>query len=196
MGVAKATLPFGPEVMLQRVVRLVREVVPTVVVVTAPGQDLPPLPAGILTAEDRREGRGPLEGLAAGLSALPESVSAAFATSCDVPLLVPSLVERLFTLLGEAEIVVPREDKFHHPLCAVYRRGVASHVEKLLAADRMRPFFLFEESNTREVPVEDLRDIDPELNSLLNLNHPEDYLAALKTAGFDPDAEVLKALGE
>ena len=45
MGRPKAWLPFGPdEVMLQRVVRLVREVVGPVVVVAAPEQELPMLP--------------------------------------------------------------------------------------------------------------------------------------------------------
>src|SRR5205809_2559240 len=70
MGLAKATLPFGPELMLQRVVRLLGSVVQPIVVVAAPGQELPPLPHGLLIARDEREARGPLEGLFAGLSAI------------------------------------------------------------------------------------------------------------------------------
>ena len=195
MGLPKATLPFGSELMLQRVVRLVSEVVGTVVVVSAPGQELPTLPAGVIYAEDRESGRGPLEGLAAGLSSLPVEITATYATSCDVPLLSPLFVERLFHLLGDYDIAVPREEKFHHPLAAVYRPRVLSHVEQLLAADRLRPFFLFEAAHTLEVPVEELRDVDPELDSLMNLNHPADYLAALAKAGFEPDPEVLRKLG-
>ena len=43
MGRDKATLPFGSEVMLQRVIRLVSQVVNVhrIVVVAAPGQALP-----------------------------------------------------------------------------------------------------------------------------------------------------------
>ena len=44
MGVAKAVLPFGPETMLQRVVRLLGTVVAPIVVVAARDQELPPLP--------------------------------------------------------------------------------------------------------------------------------------------------------
>jgi molybdopterin-guanine dinucleotide biosynthesis protein A len=44
MGQPKAWLPFGDEVMLQRIVRIVRAVVDPVVVVAAPGQDVPELP--------------------------------------------------------------------------------------------------------------------------------------------------------
>ena len=47
MGRPKAWLPFGPELMLQRVVRLVGTVARPIVVVAAPGQDLPELPAGV-----------------------------------------------------------------------------------------------------------------------------------------------------
>ncbi|HUR55514.1 MAG TPA: NTP transferase domain-containing protein, partial [Gemmataceae bacterium] len=47
MGRAKAWLPFGGETMLQRVVRVVGEVVSPVVVVAAAGQDVPPLPVGV-----------------------------------------------------------------------------------------------------------------------------------------------------
>jgi len=48
MGAPKATLPFGPEAMLQRVVRLLATVVSPVVVVAARGQKLPELPAAVL----------------------------------------------------------------------------------------------------------------------------------------------------
>src|SRR5919108_6298616 len=70
MGRPKAWLPFAGEVMLPRVVRLLGEAVAPVVVVAAPGQDVPELPAGIEIVRDPEPGRGPLQGLAAGLVAL------------------------------------------------------------------------------------------------------------------------------
>ena len=184
MGVDKATLPFGPELMLQRVVRLLGEVVEQIVVVAAAGQELPELPDSTRIAHDRREGRGPLEGLAAGLTELDDTTEAAYATSCDVPLLVPAFVERMFDLLGDHEIAVPKEGKFHHPLAAVYRTSVLSHVEELLSANRMRPFFLFEQCDTREVTPDEWTDVDPDSRTLRNLNEREDYEAALRLAGF------------
>ena len=41
MGTAKAMLPFGDELLIQRVVRIVGSVVSLVVVVASPGQSLP-----------------------------------------------------------------------------------------------------------------------------------------------------------
>jgi molybdopterin-guanine dinucleotide biosynthesis protein A len=77
-------------------------------------------------------------------------------------------------------------------LAAVYRRGVLPAVETLLAADRLRPVFLFESVSTRLVQPEELIDVDPQLSTLENLNQPSDYLSALARAGFTAPAEVVE----
>ena len=186
MGVPKATLPFGPETMLQRVVRLLGTVVSPIVVVAAREQVLPELPDDIVVTHDERDQRGPLEGLRAGLKALPSSVQFAYITSCDVPLLVPEFVERMVELLGDHDIAVMEIDGFPHPLSAVYRRDTLPHVESLLENDKLRPVFLFDAVRTRRVRPEEMISVDPELRTLRNLNTPEDYLAALKEAGYQP----------
>jgi molybdopterin-guanine dinucleotide biosynthesis protein A len=194
MGLDKASLPFGDETMLARVVRLLATVVEPIVVVAAPGQVLPQLPNNVLVARDTREGLGPLAGLQAGLAAIRDHADCAYATSCDVPLLVPGLVRAMIQRLGDADVAVPVEEAFHHPLAAVYRTRVLPQLEALLVADRLRPVFLFEQVATRKVPVEELTAVDPELTTLRNLNRPEDYLAALALAGLAPDPAILAAL--
>jgi molybdenum cofactor guanylyltransferase len=226
MGLPKATLPFGPELMLPRVVRLLSSVVSPIVVVAAPGQELPALAGEVLLARDEREGRGPLEGLLAGLTAIAPYAQAAYATSCDVPLLVPEFVLAMVRRLekcgpvvptghgaannvgsstasegdghpiGPYEAAVPVEGQFHHPLAAVYRTSVTSVIADLLAADRLRPLFLFDRVATCRVSVDELRGVDPRLDTLKNLNRPEDYLAALAEAGFEPDPAIVAALGQ
>ena len=185
MGRDKATLPFGPELMLQRVVRIVSEVVDSsaIVVVAAPEQILPEIPATVIISRDEHPARGPLEGLAAGLRSMPDFVDAIYATSCDVPLLSPHFMQAMFNRLGQHDIAVPYDGQYFHPLAAVYRPCVLAVVQSLLASDRLRPVFLFDEVRTLRVPAEDLRDVDPQLSTLLNLNHPEDYRAALALAG-------------
>ena len=185
MGHDKATLVFGPEVMLERVVRLVGEAVPLdqVVVVAAPNQSLPELPERTLVARDQVEYCGPLAGLATGFRALAGRVDAVYATGCDVPLLVPAFVERMFEFLGDFDVAVPVDGQHHHPLAAVYRPTVLPHVESLLELQRMRPLFLFDQVRTREIPVDDLRSVDPQLFTLANLNSEQDYRAALAAAG-------------
>jgi molybdopterin-guanine dinucleotide biosynthesis protein A len=186
MGRAKAWLPFAGETMLERVVRLLQEVVDPVVVVAAPEQDVPKLPQNVLLVRDEEKGRGPLQGLAAGLSALAERADAAYLTSCDVPFLKAAFIRRLIELLGENMICAPRVGDYHHPLAAIYRVGVIEAVQKLLHEDRLRPFFLFEAVPTRVVLAVELADVDPTFETLRNLNTPEEYEAALQALNLTP----------
>jgi molybdopterin-guanine dinucleotide biosynthesis protein A len=172
--------------MLQRVVRLLGTVVSPIVVVAARDQSLPQLPDDVKITHDEREQRGPLEGLRAGLKALPNSVEVAYITSCDVPLLEPAFVTRMVELLGDHDIAVMEIDGFPHPLSAVYRRDMLPHVEALLAQDKLRPVYLFDAVRTRRVRPEEMLSVDPQLRTLRNLNTREDYLAALSEAGYQP----------
>jgi molybdopterin-guanine dinucleotide biosynthesis protein A len=183
MGSSKALLAFGAESMLQRVVRLLGTVVSPIVVVAAPQQSLPELPANVTVTRDETEGRGPLEGLRAGLKALPGTLEVAYVTSCDVPLLVPGFVRQMIDLLGDDDIAVMEIDGFPHPLSAVYRRNTLPHVEALLAQDRLRPAFLFDAVRTRRVQPAEMTAVDPQLLTLRNLNTRDEYLEALASAG-------------
>lgn len=184
MGWPKVMLPFGPERMLQRVVRLMGEALQPVVVVASPGQELAELPPEVRVLRDRQPGRGPLEGLAVGLAGVGDRVEAAYLTGCDVPLLVPGFVRRMIELAAGYDVAVPRVAGFDEPLAAVYRTEVLPQAEALLAADRLRPAYLFDRVRTRRISAEELREADPDLGSLANVNSPADYHAALVQAGF------------
>lgn len=193
MGRDKATLPFGvAERMLQRVARLVGEVVPAerIVCAAAPGQPLPDVPAGVRISIDSQPRCGPLAGLAAGLTALAGEIDAAYVTGCDVPLLVPAFVEKMFTLLGDYQIAAPHDGERFHPLAAVYRTGVLPIVQSRLASSDWSLLSLLDRCRTRRVPVDELRGVDPELASLANCNSPEDYRQALARTGHDPPLDV------
>jgi molybdopterin-guanine dinucleotide biosynthesis protein A len=186
MGRAKAWLPVAQRTMAAAVVEAVRQGLrraggaansqPPVVVVAAAGQDVPPL-QDVLITRDTVPGEGPLRGMEAGFTALASSADVAFVASCDTPLLKPELVTHLLGLLGDADIAVPVVDGRHHPLAAVYRVNLLPRVQALLAAQRRRPFFLFEEVRTREVTAAELTGADPSLLSLRNVNTPEEYAA-------------------
>jgi molybdenum cofactor guanylyltransferase len=186
MGTPKAALEWHGSTLLRRITGLVgRGIDGPVVVVRASGQELPALPPAVEVVDDAREGRGPLEGLAAGLAALEDRAEVAYASSTDAPLLHPAFVRRVVGALdGDVDVVLPRAGGFPHPLAAAYRTSLRPLVERLLAADRLRPAFLFDECRVLRLDEDALlvdaalAAADPELDSVLNLNEPADYEAA------------------
>jgi molybdopterin-guanine dinucleotide biosynthesis protein A len=174
MGRDKASLPFGDETLLQRVVRLVAPRVAEVVVV---GHGAATLPATVRVVADQVEGEGPLAGLVTGLDAIasPRAVLVA----CDMPLLVAPVISRLLSLHFDADACVPRINGVPVPTCAVYAARVAPIARQRLASGDRSMRGLLGELAVRWVEGEELRDVDPELLSFRDCDTPEDYAAAL-----------------
>lgn len=180
MGEPKLSLPLGSETMLGRVVRTIGSVVKPVAVVASASQVVPELPDGVEILRDEQPELGPLGGLVSGLAAMRSVVDAVYLSACDVPLLTAGFVERVIDLLGDHELVILRDGRYYHPLAAVYRVDLESRIRRLIAADQLRPFFLVESSVSRIVDVEEMRGVDSELQSLRNVNKPEEYAALLR----------------
>jgi len=186
MGSPKAALEWHGSTLLRRVTGIVdRAVDGPVVVVRAPGQELPPLAAGVEVVDDAREGRGPLQGLAAGLAALEGRAGAAYVSSTDVPLVHPAFVRAVAAALdGDVDVALPMVHGYPQPLAATYRVALRPLVDELLAADRLRPAFLFERCRVRRLDEaalladRRLAAADPELLSVINVNEPADLEAA------------------
>jgi molybdenum cofactor guanylyltransferase len=189
MGTAKAALDWHGTTLLRRTTGIVaRATGGPVVVVRAPGQDLPALPKGILVADDPREGKGPIQGIAAGLAALRGSADIAFVSSTDMPFLHPAFIRRVLRVLGESDstdVALPVARGFKQPLAAAYRVSLADTAERLVKEDRLRPAFLFDECTVEQLDDEALRKdpvlaaLDPDLDSVVNVNTPAEFEAAL-----------------
>jgi molybdopterin-guanine dinucleotide biosynthesis protein A len=181
MGRDKATLPFGPETMLQRVVRRLAEAAQPIVVVAAEHQVVPMLPGDVRVIRDPVAQRGPWQGISAGLHALDNQT--VFITSCDSPFLQPAWVSRLCELIGKNDCAVPRIGGHVQPLAALYRTGALSTIDRLLATETERPLAVFDLVATHFVTEQELADVDPTFATLRNINSPEDYRQALADAG-------------
>src|SRR5215217_7670396 len=98
--------------------------------------------------EDEHEGRGPMQGLLAGLGAVEAEV--AFVAATDMPFLHPRFVAAVCAGAGDgADAAVPHVGGFRQPLAAAYRTALAPLVAELVEQDRMKPAFLFERCATR-----------------------------------------------
>jgi molybdopterin-guanine dinucleotide biosynthesis protein A len=187
MGTPKAALEWHGSTLLRRAVGILARVADgPVVVVRAAGQDLPVLPAGTMVVEDPAEGKGPVQGIAAGLAALAGQAEAAFVSSTDMPFLHPAFVRHVLRVVREdgVDVCLPVARGYMQPLAAAYRTSLAGTVARLVKEDRLRPAFLFGECAVRRLDDAALKSdpllaaLDPELDSVLNVNEPGDYQAA------------------
>jgi molybdenum cofactor guanylyltransferase len=188
MGTPKAALEWRGSTLLRRTVGIVaRATGGPVVVVRASGQELPALPDAVILVDDPREGKGPLQGIAAGLAALAGQAETAFVTSTDLPFLHPAYISRVLSARNAPagpDIALPVARGYQQPLAAAYRTSLAGLAERLVKEDRLRPAFLFAECTVERLddaalladPV--LAALDPDLDSVLNVNTPDDYQAA------------------
>ena len=151
MGRPKAALEWHGSTLLRRVVGVLgRAVDGPVVVVRAPGQELPALPAGIELVEDHVEGHGPLVGILAGLRAVGDRAEVAYVSSTDAPGLSPGFVRRVLAAVDDGvDIALPDALGHRQPLAAAYRTSLAPLVAGLVAEGRLRPAFLFEAVRVR-----------------------------------------------
>jgi molybdopterin-guanine dinucleotide biosynthesis protein A len=183
MGSPKAALDWHGSTLLRRVTGIVaRAVDGPVVVVRAPGQELPRLDALVEIVDDAREGRGPMQGLAAGLAAIGDRAAVGYVSSTDVPLLHPAFVRRVIgAFADDVDVVLPEIGGYRQPMAAGYRVELLATVEELIATDQLRPAFLFDRARVRTLgDAAMLADAgvargDPDLASVSNLNEPADY---------------------
>ena len=167
MGTAKAALEWHGSTLLRRTVGIVaRAAEGPVIVVRAGGQDLPDLPKGTVVVDDPREGKGPVQGIAAGLAALSGRSDAAFVCSTDMPFLHPAFIRRVLDVAAQSmgtgmgmgtDVVLPVARGYKQPLAAAYRVSLAEAAERLVIQDRLRPAFLFEECVVASLDDDTLR---------------------------------------
>lgn len=184
MQADKAWLPFGEEYLLQRVVRIVKEIAGPVVVAASQGQVLPPLPEGVAVARDVYENAGPLAGLSVGLAALEDSCDTTLVVACDHPLITPGFLASLLRCLGsEDSAIVPRHGDRHYALLAAYRVSVRRYVEANLEARRYRLTDFIKACNATMIDVADLCNDAVDTGVFMNVNEPTAYERALEVLG-------------
>ncbi len=179
MGSPKALLLFDNAPLIVHLVARLRRLFAEVVVVAAPGQDLPSMPVTLV--RDDVAHQGPVGGIYYGLAAASGDVS--FVTACDSAFLSSRLIAHLLSQVADHDVVVPHWQGRLQPLHAVYRKTVVPLLEGQLARGELRPVYLFDKVRTRRIDEEEIRRFDPDGSSFFNMNTPEDYAEALARWG-------------
>lgn len=206
MGAHKAALEWHGSTLLHRTAALLRRALDgPVVVVGAAGQQVPALPDGVVVVTDPAPGLGPLQGIGAGLAAVAGTAAAAFVCATDLPFLHPAFVRCVARPLrgpGTAlavDVVLPVARGYRQPLAAAYRTTLAGPITALLADGLRTPGALLARSRVAVLDDAalladaDVARLDPGLESLTNVNAPDEYAAARART---PDPVVVVHAGE
>jgi molybdopterin-guanine dinucleotide biosynthesis protein A len=153
-----------------------------VAVVGGEGLQAPP---GVTGVGDVYAGCGPLGGLHAGLRAA--RFERCLLVGCDMPFVRPRIMRALLARLSGSDAAVPRTAEGPHPLVAAYSRRCLAAAEAQLASDDRRMTSLLERVRVRWVTERELRELDPDLRCLVNVNTRQDYRRAMELARGEPD---------
>jgi molybdopterin-guanine dinucleotide biosynthesis protein A len=179
MGMEKAALRIGDEMLLARIVRRLRLALPEVYVVGPP--HLATLIPGTPVIPDETPNSGPLGGLSTALAHAPSQH--VFVMGCDMPFVEPALMRAMARYAASnpgADVVALRTPRGLEPLHAVYAQTCASAVrERLVAADGKSLSALLERLNVKELPASIVARYDPSGRSTFNANSLGDWREAL-----------------
>ena len=183
MGSRKEWLVLRKEPFVVSIARALLDASTSVVVVADPNSSVPPLPGDASVVRDCEPCRRPLYGFATGLVSL-EPARAVYLSSCDVPLLQASFVRLVLDRLGSHDVAVPVVAGVPQPLAAAYRaESLLKRINCLLDAGRKSVMSLLDGADVREINEDELREADPDLDSLRNINTPDEYAALLREYG-------------
>ncbi len=175
MGTNKAFLRRDGERLIDRTVRIYRNLFSEIVLVT--NEPLLYLDQDLLIVTDLVRGKGPLMGIYTGL--FYASSEYVFVAACDMPFLDEAFIRFLSEqATGLEDIVIPRSAGGLEPLHAVYSRRCMAPIRRLLDADRLKIAGFYKGMKQKIIEGEVLRAFDPEGRMFVNINRREDLQQA------------------
>ncbi|MDD4567624.1 putative molybdenum cofactor guanylyltransferase [Methanoculleus chikugoensis] len=185
-GREKYFFTFRGKTFIDRLIDALEEAVDEIVVVARdPGQcERFGHIGNIRCIADVRQGLGPIGGLHAG--ALAVHGEYVFVAACDMPCINPGVVRLLFDTAVGCDAAIPSWNAdMLEPLHAVYRRSAL--LDYLEEHESLSLRAMIWSLDTRYVPVEKIREIDPNLLTFTNINNLEDLESIDPAAGRDTD---------
>jgi molybdenum cofactor guanylyltransferase len=169
--VEKALLKLHGKPILNHIIETLSGCVDEIVVVARDEEQQKKLClAGVKIVQDEIRDFGPVAGICSGLKASRFEYS--FVAACDMPFIKADVVDLLFRKAVGFDVAIPYPLE---PLHAVYRRETTIRAAK--AAIRRRKgaiMYVVAHLQANYVPKEEIRAIDPELCTFININDFED----------------------
>jgi molybdopterin-guanine dinucleotide biosynthesis protein A len=156
--------------LIERTIRVMGLVFPRLLLVTNTPAEYAYLHLPMV--EDIVKGLGPLGGIYTGLEVMEDENG--FFVACDMPFLKEDLLRYMVTLRGDYDAVVPRVKWLVEPLHALYAKKCLPSIRESIRSQEHQILKFFQKINVKYVEEEEIRSMDPDLKSFLNINKPDD----------------------
>jgi len=172
MGRDKAILPFNGSTLLQSVIDVAQ---PLFVLTLLSVREIR-AEFAIPQVVDTQTNGGPLAGLVSALEKI--STPWAFVVACDMPFIAPAMIERLATLRGGHQAVIPLAQGYAQPLLAFYAQSCLPALREHLVNGDKSLLGALEKLDSRLVAMDELPATDMQLRSFIDLDTPQDVMLA------------------
>jgi molybdopterin-guanine dinucleotide biosynthesis protein A len=173
----KSMMVINGKPLITYVIKSLKKVVDEVIISVrdkAQGELLDTILPGYTYAYDEFENKGPLSGMLSGLTLCRNDFC--FIAACDMPFINENVVKMLFRMSKAHDAAIPRwKDGFLEPLHSVYR--CETMIKETIKAINSRESIILApifRMNVNYIDIENIRKIDPELRTLININTPGD----------------------
>jgi FdhD protein len=171
MGRDKAMLDFHGKPLIQEIHDVLAGIFQEVIVVANDPDRYKFLPCRIVS--DIFQGKGTLAGIHAGLLSCGEND--AFVVACDMPFLQQRLIRHIVTIGNDSDVVLPSTPEALQPLHALYRKSCLPVIERQLIDGNLSVLDIYPQLRTITISPKDVKFLDPQYRSFINLNTLNDY---------------------
>ncbi|MBI4715871.1 MAG: molybdenum cofactor guanylyltransferase [Nitrospirae bacterium] len=191
----KAWVEVDGEPMIDRVLSVMRMVFSKILIV---GWEKTPIP-DIPVIPDLVPGKGPIGGIYTALHYLisgrndggglifpdrrPDPPMGIFAVACDMPYLRPEPMIQMILAASRYDVVLPRVGGRLHPLHAFYGFSCLDPLEDKIRREDFTLYRLWPKARVLEIAESEYRKWDPDLQTLVNMNTPEDLPGSCRNRG-------------
>lgn len=170
MGTNKAFIEVDGERLIDRTVKLFKNIFKEVILVT--NSPLEYLDQDVKIVTDIIKGKGALGGIYTGL--FYSNYDYSFFSACDMPFLNKNFIEHMIANIGHHDIVVPESTDGLQPLHAIYSGKCLNHIKKLIDKDKLKITGFYDRFKTFKIPDNTIKSFDPEGKMFFNVNSKED----------------------
>jgi molybdopterin-guanine dinucleotide biosynthesis protein A len=170
MGQDKAFIEIAGLPMIERILRVLRDLFEETLIVTNQIDPYRGLDTSIYS--DAIPGHGALGGLYTGL--LFSSFDTSFCVGCDMPFLSPALISYLTDKTEGHDVVVPRSADGLQPLHAVYSKNCLGAIRRAIADKKNKIIDFYPLVKVKVIPESDFSFLKGWRESFVNINTPED----------------------